>query len=115
MRCHQSRLRIHRLLLVGICSWLMSGLGYALSDQPTPEAEPPPAKIVLLDGSIVFGEITDIADGSIQVATFWMGDIVIPLDAILKKNRAAYNGLATAFSEMMSGDIDRRRSSTWVK
>jgi hypothetical protein len=43
------------------------------------------------------------------------GDIVIPLDAILKKNRAAYNGLATAFSEMMSGDIDRRRSSTWIK
>ena len=43
------------------------------------------------------------------------GDIVIPLDAILKKNRSAYNGLATAFSEMMSGDIDRRRSSTWVK
>ena len=43
------------------------------------------------------------------------GDIVIPLDAILKKNRAAYNGLANAFSEMMSSDIDRRRSSTWVK
>ena len=43
------------------------------------------------------------------------GDIVVPLDAILKKNRSAYNGLATAFSEMMSGDVDRRRSSTWVK
>ena len=43
------------------------------------------------------------------------GDIVVPLDSVLKKNRAAYNGLATAFSEMMSGDIDRRRSSTWVK
>ena len=43
------------------------------------------------------------------------GDIVVPLDAILKKNRSAYNGLATAFSEMMSGDVDRRRSSTWVE
>ena len=82
MRCHQSRLRIHRLLLVGICSWLISGLGYALSDQPNPEVETTPAKIILLDGSIVFGEITDIADGSIQVATFWMGDIVIPLDSV---------------------------------
>jgi hypothetical protein len=43
------------------------------------------------------------------------GDIVVPLDAILKKNRSAYNGLATAFSEMMSGDVERRRSSTWVE
>ncbi len=43
------------------------------------------------------------------------GDIVIPLDAVLKKNRAAYNGLASAFSEMMSSDIQKKRSSTWVE
>ena len=42
------------------------------------------------------------------------GDIVIPLDNNLKQNRAAYRGLANAFSEMMSSDIKPRRSQTWV-
>ena len=45
------------------------------------------------------------------------GDLVIPLDAVLKQNRAAYNGLATVFSEFMRTDIEgqRKRYSTWVK
>ena len=45
------------------------------------------------------------------------GDVVIPLDAVLKQNRAAYNGLATVFSELMRTDIEgqRKRYSTWVK
>ena len=45
------------------------------------------------------------------------GDMVIPLDAVLKQNRAAYNGLATVFSEFMRTDIEgqRKRYSTWVK
>ena len=45
------------------------------------------------------------------------GDVVIPLDAVLKQNRAAYNGLATVFSEFMRTDIEgqRKRYSTWVK
>lgn len=45
------------------------------------------------------------------------GDVVIPLDAILKQNRAAYSGLATVFSEFMRTDIEgqRKRYSTWVK
>lgn len=42
------------------------------------------------------------------------GDIVIPLDPDLKKNRAAYRGLADAFSEMMKSDVKPRRSLTWV-
>ena len=42
------------------------------------------------------------------------GDIVIPLDNVLKQNRAAYRGLANAFSEMMSSDVKPRRSQTWV-
>ncbi len=42
------------------------------------------------------------------------GDIVIPLDNILKQNRVAYRGLANAFSEMMSSDVKPRRSQTWV-
>ena len=45
------------------------------------------------------------------------GDVVIPLDAVLKQNRAAYNGLATVFSEFKRTDIEgqRKRYSTWVK
>ena len=43
------------------------------------------------------------------------GDIVIPLDAVLKKNRAAHQNFAEAFSEMMRDDLGPKRSSTWVK
>ena len=43
------------------------------------------------------------------------GDIVIPLDAVLKKNRAAHQNFAEAFSEMMREDMGPKRSSTWVK
>ena len=43
------------------------------------------------------------------------GDIVIPLDAILKKNREANRSFADAFSEMMRDDLGPKRSSTWVK
>ena len=42
------------------------------------------------------------------------GDIVIPLDPALKQNRAAYRGMADAFSEMMKNDVKPRRSQTWV-
>ena len=43
------------------------------------------------------------------------GDIVIPLDTILKKNRAANQSFADAFSQMMRDDLGPKRSSTWVK
>ena len=43
------------------------------------------------------------------------GDIVIPLDAILKKNREAHRCFADAFSQLMSDDLGPKRSSTWVK
>ncbi len=43
------------------------------------------------------------------------GDIVIPLDAVMKKNRAAHQNFAEAFSEMMRDDLGPKRSSTWVK
>ena len=42
------------------------------------------------------------------------GDIVIPLDSALKQNRAAFRGMADAFSEMMKNDVKPRRSQTWV-
>ena len=43
------------------------------------------------------------------------GDIVIPLDAILKKSREANRSFAEAFSETMRDDLGPKRSSTWVK
>ena len=43
------------------------------------------------------------------------GDIVIPLEAVIKKNRAAHQNFAEAFSEMMREDLGPKRSSTWVK
>ena len=41
------------------------------------------------------------------------GDIVIPLDVMLKKNREASRGMADAISSMMNGD--RRKPSAWIK
>ena len=43
------------------------------------------------------------------------GDRVIPLDAILKKNREAYRNFAEAFSQLMRDELGPNRSSTWVK
>ena len=43
------------------------------------------------------------------------GDVVIPLNPILKQNRAAFKGLADAFSEMMKQDVRPRMSKTWVE
>jgi len=43
------------------------------------------------------------------------GDIVIPLDAVLKKNREAHRSFADAFSQLMRDDLGPKRSSTWVK
>lgn len=90
MRCYQPNIRIHRLLLVALYSYLVSGLGYALTEPPTQESQTPSARIVLVDGSIVFGEVTDISAGSIHVSTFWMGDITIPLESVstLQSDRA---------------------------
>jgi hypothetical protein len=41
------------------------------------------------------------------------GDIVIPLDVLLKKNREASRGMAEAISNMMNSD--RKKRSAWVK
>ena len=41
------------------------------------------------------------------------GDIVIPLDVLLKKNREASRGMVEAISNMMNGD--RKKRSAWVK
>ena len=42
------------------------------------------------------------------------GDIVIPLEACLKKNREAARYVAEAFSGMMKNEVKPNRSKTWV-
>ena len=41
------------------------------------------------------------------------GDIVIPLDVVLKKNSEASRNMAEAISNLMNGD--KRRSSAWLE
>ena len=43
------------------------------------------------------------------------GDLVIPLNRSLKKNREAHKRLANAFSQMMKNDASKRRKNkAWV-
>ena len=42
------------------------------------------------------------------------GDIVIPLDAVLRKTGQRIK-ICRSFSEMMRDDLGPKRSSTWVK
>ncbi len=43
------------------------------------------------------------------------GDLVIPLNASLKKNREAHRKFANAFSTMMKKDADKKpKSKAWV-
>ena len=43
------------------------------------------------------------------------GDLVIPLNSALKKNREAHRRFANAFSQMMKSDSSKRRKNkAWV-
>ena len=43
------------------------------------------------------------------------GDLVIPLNSALKKNREAHRRFANAFSQMMRNDASKRRKNkAWV-
>ena len=43
------------------------------------------------------------------------GDLVIPLNSTLKKNREAHKRFANAFSQMMKSDASKRRKNkAWV-
>ena len=43
------------------------------------------------------------------------GDLVIPLNSALKKNREAHRRFANAFSQMMKSDSNKRRKNkAWV-
>ena len=43
------------------------------------------------------------------------GDLVVPLNSSLKKNREAHRKFANAFSQMMKSDADKKRKNkAWV-
>jgi len=75
--------RIHAIALFALLILPMSSPGWSDSDLPEASESPAPARIELVDQSVVYGEITDIRDGELYVATEWMGDVTIELSSIL--------------------------------
>ena len=74
--------RIHAITLFALFTLPMSSVGWADSDLPEASESKPPARIELIDETVVYGEITDIHDGELYVQTEWMGDVTIQLSAI---------------------------------
>ena len=75
--------RIHAITLFALFILPMSSPGWADSDLPDASESKPPARIELIDETVVYGEITDIHDGELYVTTEWMGDVTIELSSIL--------------------------------
>ena len=75
--------RIHAIALFALFLLPVSSPGWSNSDLPEASAPRPPARIELIDQSVVYGEITDIRDGELYVATELMGDVTIALSSIL--------------------------------
>ena len=75
--------RIHAIALFALFILPMSSPGWSDSDLPEASTAQPPARIELIDQSVVYGDITDIREGELYVATEWMGDVTIALSSIL--------------------------------
>jgi len=75
--------RIHAITLFALFILPMSSAGWADSVPEASESQPP-ARIELIDQSVIYGEITDIHDGELYVTTEWMGDVTIALSSILQ-------------------------------
>ena len=74
---------IHAIALGTLLMLPMSSPVWSDSDLPEASESQPPARIELIDQTVVYGEITDIHDGELYVATEWMGDVTIALSSIL--------------------------------
>ena len=61
--------RIHAIALFALLILPMSSPGWSDSDLPEASESPAPARIELVDQSVVYGEITDIRDGELYVTT----------------------------------------------
>jgi len=75
--------RIHAIALCALLMLPMSSPVWPDSDLPEASESQPPARIELIDQSVIYGEITDIHDGDLYVTTEWMGDVTIALSSIL--------------------------------
>ena len=77
-----STLRIHSILFLGLLSGLLHFSVWASDDTVVSATELPPARIVLMDKSVIWGEIIDIREGEVVVDTQWIGEVSIDLTAI---------------------------------
>ena len=75
--------RIHAIALGTLLMLPMSSPVWSDSDLPEASESQPPARIELIDQTVVYGEITDIHDGELYVTTELMGDVTIALSSIL--------------------------------
>ncbi|MDA9988317.1 DUF481 domain-containing protein [Luminiphilus sp.] len=78
-----STLRIHSILFLGLLSGLFHFSVWASDDTVVSAAESPPARIVLMDQSVILGEVIDIREGEVVVETQWLGEVSIDLTAIM--------------------------------
>lgn len=76
--------RIHAITLFALFILPLSSQGWADSDLPEASEAQPPARIELIDQSVIYGEITDIHDGELYVSNEWMGEVTIALSSILQ-------------------------------
>jgi len=75
--------RIHAIALGTLLMLPKSSLVWSDSDLPEASESQPPARIELIDQTVVYGEIIDIHDGELYVTTELMGDVTIALSSIL--------------------------------
>ena len=94
--------RIHVITLFALFTLPMSSVGWADSDLPEASESKPPARIELIDETVVYGEITDIHDGELYVKTEWMGDVTIQLPSILHLESDQNIELLTTEQEMLA-------------
>jgi hypothetical protein len=76
-------LRIHAILFLGLLSGLFHLSVWAADNAAVSATESPPARIVLMDQSVIWGEVIDIREGEVVVKTQWIGEVSIDLTAIM--------------------------------
>ena len=76
-------LRIHAILFLGLLSGLFHLSVLAADNAVVSATESPPARIVLMDQSVIWGEVIDIREGEVVVKTQWIGEVSIDLTAIM--------------------------------
>ena len=94
--------RIHAIALFALFILPMSSPGWSDSDLSEASESPAPARIELVDQSVIYGEITDIHDGELYVATELMGDVIIALSSILYLESNKDIELLTTEQEMLA-------------